>query len=443
MKNFYILLLIILFQKTYAQYTVITDVNFEQELINQEIDSNSIVDGQILTSSINTITSLNINSQIAANIINLNGLEDFTSLQELIFFSAGSLQIINISQNLYLKKIVLINPQISYLNTSSNLALETLYLYYASQLSTIDLSHNTNLKDLEIGNFNIAQLNLINNIYLEKLRLNNTLISQLDLTNNTLLKYVYSLNNPIATIDLSYNLSLEYLYIASSFVSNIDLSQNLNLKYLSLYINPIQNLDVGNNMLLEELGCSNNLLISLNLNNNPFLNKVLCKNYISSFQNNFSSLNLQNDANNLLNGVYDIGSGSIPPTYSNRFDSTNNPNLNCIFVDDVANCNINWLGKDPTSNYVSSQQECNQLDNYEFVVESETIVYPNPVKEILYLESNSEIQETIVYDLFGKVILEQNEKNTTKINFSNISNGLYFVKIVSKYGTIVKKIIKK
>jgi hypothetical protein len=310
-------------------------------------------------------------------------------------------------------------------------------------LNFIDISNNINLKDLAIGNFNLTQLNLSNNIYLEKLRITYTQISQLDITFNTALKYIYFGSNPITAIDVSHNVLLEELRIFNCLITSIDVSQNIVLKLLGTSTNALQSIDVSNNPQLETLYCINNLLTSLNLNNNSLLNKMLCNNYDGSFQNNISLLYLQNGNNYLLNNLYDIGSGSNPPTFHNRFDSTNNPNLHCIFVDDVANCNTNWLGKDATSNYVTTQQECDNLQNEEFSANLFAI-YPNPVNDLLFIENNNSnpIQKIIVYDLIGKTILVQNG-NSKQLNFSNFPRGLYLIKITTDKETIVKKIVKK
>ena len=444
MKQLYFLFFIffVQIQSSIAQYTAIPDLNFEQELISQGIDTNQTPDNQVLTSAISGIISLTINSPIGANIINLSGIESFTALEELNFFSAGSLQTINVSQNQYLKKIALINAQITNLNISNNLNLETLYLYYTNQLSSIILTNNINLKDLRIGNFNIPQIDLTNNTNLEKLLIRNTQISQLDLTHNTTLKYIYLYYNFFTNINLSQNILLEELSIQSTPISSINVLQNLALKKLDIEYTPIQNIDVSNNNFLEALYCSNNSITSLNLNNNLLLNVLYCKN-LATGGSPITNFTVQNGSNSLLNGVYDVTLGSNSPVYVNRFDSTNNPNLHCIFVDNVTNCNTNWLGKDATSNYVTTQAECDNLQNEEFVANSFS-VYPNPVNDILNIEStnNNVIQKIIVYDLMGKAILEQKGENT-QLNLSNITSGLYLVKIITENESIVKKIVKK
>jgi len=63
-----------------AQTTAVPDANFEQALLDAGIDSDGIVNGQVLTSDISGITNLDVKSK---NINDLTGIESFTSLQTL------------------------------------------------------------------------------------------------------------------------------------------------------------------------------------------------------------------------------------------------------------------------------------------------------------------------------------------------------------------------
>ena len=72
-------------------------------------------------------------------------------------------------------------------------------------------------------------------------------------------------------------------------------------------------------------------------------------------------------------------------------------------------------------------------------------VYPNPVNDKLYIETDAEIEEAIVYDVFGR----QHDNKTTRqqgnmtVDVSNLDAGVYFVKIKTAEGEIVKRIIKR
>ena len=83
MKNIlYIFFFIAVSYKATAQITYIPDPLFEQELITQNIDSDGIVNGQILTSDALAVTSLTlyyVGSSTGQYINDLTGLEDFTN----------------------------------------------------------------------------------------------------------------------------------------------------------------------------------------------------------------------------------------------------------------------------------------------------------------------------------------------------------------------------
>lgn len=88
-KSFYFmktLLLLCLIGGTwtaYSQYTQIPDPGFEQALIDLGIDSEGVLDGQVLTSDIENVEVLDFGLLRYAGFNNLIGLEDFTSLKTL------------------------------------------------------------------------------------------------------------------------------------------------------------------------------------------------------------------------------------------------------------------------------------------------------------------------------------------------------------------------
>ena len=66
------------------------------------------------------------------------------------------------------------------------------------------------------------------------------------------------------------------------------------------------------------------------------------------------------------------------------------------------------------------------LNNNEF---SKINMYPNPAKDVISF--NEDLKSIKIYDLSGKVIFENNQSyyNGTLLNISNISNGIYIVRI--------------
>ena len=72
-------------------------------------------------------------------------------------------------------------------------------------------------------------------------------------------------------------------------------------------------------------------------------------------------------------------------------------------------------------------------------------IYPNPSKEILYLqlENNtptSQVKEIAIYSLNGTKVYAANQFEKT-IDLKDFTNGIYFIKIQFSGNLITKKII--
>ena len=72
-------------------------------------------------------------------------------------------------------------------------------------------------------------------------------------------------------------------------------------------------------------------------------------------------------------------------------------------------------------------------------------VYPNPVNDILYIEAETEIEEVVVYDMFGRhqVTETPSHQGNVAVDVSSLNSGVYFVKIVTENGETVQRFIKK
>ncbi|HET8810523.1 MAG TPA: T9SS type A sorting domain-containing protein [Flavobacteriaceae bacterium] len=163
-----------------AQTTAIPDVNFEQELINQGIDSDGTINGQVLTSDIVGVLHLDLNW-----VYDLTGLQDFAALESLKLEDGGG-------------------PNI-----------------------TLDLTANINLKKLEIWSFvGLSTLDLTGLTSLEELIL---LESQGDV-----------MTMPIDSLDLSTNTNIDKLYLADFFIQTINLQNGNNANMLNFELDLVQ-----------------------------------------------------------------------------------------------------------------------------------------------------------------------------------------------------------
>lgn len=434
-----------------SQYTSVPDSIFEQELINQGIDSNPVIDHQVLTSDVSTLTSLEIYVDF---IQDYTGLEAFVNLENLLLSGYGFFNSLNLSSLINLKHFWLSACFVTNVDFSQNINIETIEIgndYTSSininnclqlnklviecpQITTINLTNNSNLKEFgsfrnQIINFNTSQNSILEKLTIRELFGATSSIVNVDLTNNINLKYLFIDNATLPSINLNNNTLLDYLLIYNSSLSSINLSNNSLLKYVNLNFNQLSTLDVSNLTLLELLACQYNTIANLNLNNNSNLGVLICAN------NNMESLSVQNGSNQLLNGTTIIDTFTIP-----RFDSDNNPNLTCIFVDDIANATQNWAIKDPNSTYVLSQLECNNL-NVEIFEKISLKIFPNPTNDYLNISlqnttlKNSKIE---IYNMLGEMIYSKNSiTENVKINVENFSKGIYILS-VEKNGAILR-----
>jgi len=73
-------------------------------------------------------------------------------------------------------------------------------------------------------------------------------------------------------------------------------------------------------------------------------------------------------------------------------------------------------------------------------------IYPNPCKGLLHLKSDESLQikSIEIFNTNGQILYKNTmNKPISQINISNFGQGVYFIKIISEKGIIVKKIIKE
>ncbi len=71
-------------------------------------------------------------------------------------------------------------------------------------------------------------------------------------------------------------------------------------------------------------------------------------------------------------------------------------------------------------------------------------IYPNPANDKLYIETEIEIEEVAVYDVYGRQqMLSAVSGQISVIDVANLNSGVYFVKIVTNEGDVVKRFVKQ
>jgi Leucine-rich repeat (LRR) protein len=322
MKRLLLFITICISSISIGQYTSIPDPNFEQALI--DLGHDNILDGQVLTSNVSGLDSLDIHDPIGFGpISDLTGLQDFTML-EYLSVSGNQLSIYDFSSNANLKYLNIGYCQISNIDISQNVLLETLDVTLNGLLS-IDVSYNQNLRVLITeNNANLTQIDVSQNPLLEKLKCNSNSLSSLDLLNNQQLKELNMRDNSISNIDLSQNLNLEILNVSENPISLLDFNSLPNLNFIQANITSLQEV-VLNSSIIEYLslndnqvlscvnikGCTN--LIGFETNNTPSLtcievsDTVQANTLVNSFDWEIDNINsFSSDCNNSCSGSLGI-----------------------------------------------------------------------------------------------------------------------------------------
>ena len=146
-----------------------------------------------------------------------------------------------------------------------------------------------------------------------------------------------------------------------------------------------------------------------------------------------------NDCNNCV-GAQWTGTDTTLQTYSyslNTLSSQSNIIFRIVFQSDES---VNQLGVVVDDFLISGtlSNTTNQINTIS--------IYPNPTKGLVNIVSNNyEIKNISIFDISGKEIVTNDDVNSNNftINMSNLSSGIYFVKITSSTDEqIVKRIIK-
>ncbi|HLT48826.1 MAG TPA: T9SS type A sorting domain-containing protein, partial [Aequorivita sp.] len=70
-------------------------------------------------------------------------------------------------------------------------------------------------------------------------------------------------------------------------------------------------------------------------------------------------------------------------------------------------------------------------------------VYPNPAKDVLNIKSSTVIDNVVIYDFLGRVVLHQNPGTISPtINMTNLASGSYLVKVTIGDSSKTVKILK-
>jgi hypothetical protein len=207
--------------------------------------------------------------------------------------------------------------------------------------------------------------------------------------------------NNLSSINLTANTALATLILELNQIASIDLSQNTNLLQVRVNDNLLTTLSIAQSPQLTQINCANNLLTSLDLRNGNNVNFILLDN------------------------------GAL-----------NNPDLDCINVDNPIFSTANWgIAFHETATYSANcllSTSTNQLQTF--------AVYPNPSNGKVFISSpeSIKIDQITILDINGRIIKSitpHNIQEQYELDLSGINQGVYFAAIDSSEGKLTRKII--
>ncbi len=231
--------------------------------------------------------------------------------------------------------------------------------------------------------------------------------------------------------------SVTELSISNLGIGNLTGIQDFtNLQTLNCMLNNLTTLDLNNNTNLINLNCSNNQLTGLTTSNFPSLVNLVCNyNAITSLHliNNTALESVICDYNQLI--YLNVQNGNN--TNITNFNIRDNANLTCVQVDDVAWSTANWTNKDAQTSF-STDCTAAVSENELYKIK----VYPNPLKNVLVVETVSDGMLTIINEQGQELINTKITNGKNAIAVSKLATGIYFAKIKTDTTNQVIKLIK-
>jgi hypothetical protein len=441
----------------------IPDVNFEQYLIDENLDTDATINGLVLKTDIEDIESINIDDK---NITDLTGIEGFKSLKEL---SAK-------------------NNQINTINISQNLLLEELFISN-NQISAIDVSKNTKLKKLDVGENNLDELDVHLLTDLENLSCYKNQLTTINLISNKKLISFIANENQFTNLNLSANKSLIWLDVEDNTLAHLNVKNTNNSNFLifdarsnaSLTCIEVDDITYSNSNWTQKDGSANfsedcappnndcafaiPLIIGQetpgDINSGTFTNAtdcvagtVIADVWYSITVPASGEFSIQGTAlGGLLKfAVYESCTSTSAVTCGINVALTNlNPGdvyyLRVWMEEETSNKTTSKINNTAFGTFTLTTSESSVLSISSFKeIEKEVQVFPNPATSEITIKLLKEnlIDKIELFNSTGaKVLSKSILSKQDKITLSQFASGVYFLKIKSNNQTITQKLIIK
>ncbi|PQL93999.1 T9SS type A sorting domain-containing protein [Apibacter adventoris] len=406
------------------------------------------------------------------------------NLEELSFFACG-ITSLNISNNPKLKGLYCTYNKLKVLDVSKNPDLEVIECE-DNQIMALDVSKNPKLTTLICWGNKIPVLDVSKNTELVEFDCGGNQLTVLDISKNPKLVQFDCEDNHLKVLDTSKNPLLESLSCGNNQLTYLDVIKNPKLVEFSCGKNQLKVLDISKNPKLEEFGCEKNQLTVLDISNNPNLKSIYCfenQLKLSTLKGDFSKLDIYSklgpqallkggtkgffelidlsteyNINGTLTifkwydkatnqevgvfaskGTFYAGPANAGKTLICKMTNTLYPGLILEYEVKISNSTTQGLSAKTMDfnipenfTLTSSQAEASNLK-----------IFPNPIIDILKINTPLHIETVSVYDYSGNEVKKISPVSSKEINLQGLSSGNYILTIQTSQGVITKKIIKK
>jgi hypothetical protein len=165
------------------------------------------------------------------------------------------------------------------------------------------------------------------------------------------------------------------------------------------------------------------------------------KTKISDGQKNYYGLQLAVDGK-----IYASIYGGVGGQYISVINYPNLPGLSCNCIDSAIYLN-GGLCSYTFPNFIDSYDYSNTTFNCTTVYDesfqkTEISIYPNPATNIIQIDGLCTNAIVDVYDISGKLLLTK-QLISNQIDISSLAKGLYFIKLSTETGSVVRKFVKE
>jgi Leucine-rich repeat (LRR) protein len=228
--------------------------------------------------------------------------------------------------------------------------------------------------------------------------------------------------NKLTTLDVSNNTAFTALWCGANQLTSLDVSGCTKLEHLICYAlftggNQLTSLDVSNNTALTELWCQDNQLTSLDVSNNKALNSLICDN------NQFKSLDISNN------------------TALEKLSLDYMPTLNqvCVWTTPFPPVGVSVYSAGSPNVYFTTECSITAVRDNQL---SELSFYPNPTHNQINLNGLEYPADIIIYNISGQLMKSFQQINKT-IDITELTTGVYILRLALKDKTVVQKVVKE